>query len=432
MGKLRVAAGAAAGVFCSLALLGACAPISSPPSISDPGGVPVRDVIQAIKCELLHAVVEPMQRKDTKWFLSYTAKIDLTLNVSMLNQLTPTVVFNNPLHNAYPNVGTSSLPGAALSAFQQKFTFGVGGGVSDIRSRAEDLNFTLGLKDLRDDLTLLSTTHPQYLPCLDPNATLEFSNLDIKSWIDRRVLPLVEKVDGYQVLREGHPTQVAGTSGKPPSALGPRPPFAAILDLPTALKAAHDAGAAADYVSTRVLPFAQKVGGNCGNTILEDSLLASDEAATARLQVKIADTDQRNNGGNLSDKGQDAVQAAINAAKSAFDIAQSAYKTATDPAICPVPPPPSAPQKTPPLDTISSNYTFNVTANIGIAPSWTLVRVTGPSGAGSAASTAGAWTNNVSIILAPAVASNVNLDVNNQRLIQSLRPPPVPPVAAPF
>jgi hypothetical protein len=60
------------------------------------------------------------------------------------------------------------------------------------------------------------------------------------------------------------------------------------------------------------------------------------------------------------------------------------------------------------------------------------VRVTGPSGTGSAASTAGAWTNNVSIILAPAVASNVNLDVNNQRLIQSLRPPPVPPGAAPF
>src|ERR1700675_520820 len=142
MGKLRAAAGAAAAGF-SLALLGACAPISSPPSISDPGGVPGRDVIQAIKCELLHAVVEPMQRKDTKWFLSYTAKIDLTLNVSTLNQLTPTVVLNNPLHNAYPNVGTSSLPGTALSAFQQKFTFGIGGGVSDTRSRAEDLTFTL-------------------------------------------------------------------------------------------------------------------------------------------------------------------------------------------------------------------------------------------------------------------------------------------------
>src|SRR4029077_12909367 len=149
------------------------------------------------------------------------------LNVSALNQLTPTVVLNNPLHNAYPNVGTSSLPGATLSAFQQKFTFGVGGGVSDTRSRAEDLNFTLGLKDLRDDLTQLSATKPQYLACLDPNAPLEFSNRDLKSWIDGRVLPLVEKVQGYQVLREGHATQGGGASGKPPSAASTPAPLAA-------------------------------------------------------------------------------------------------------------------------------------------------------------------------------------------------------------
>lgn len=432
MGRLRVAARAAAAVLCVLALLGGCAPISSPPSISDPGGVPVRDVVQAIKCELLHAVAEPMQRDDTKWMRDYTAKVDLTLNVSTLNQLTPTVVLNNPLHNAYPNVGTSSLPGTTLAAFQQKFTFGIGGGVSDTRSRAEDLTFTLGLKDLREDLTLLSATNPQYLACLDPDAPLEFSNLDLKSWIDKRVLPLVERVQGYQVLREGHATQASGTSAKPPTALSPRATFGADRTLPNALKAVHDAGAAADYISKQVLPFAQKVGGNCGNIVFEDSPMASDQAANARLQENIIVKDMKSHGETLSEDGMHAVEVAMNAATAAHQIADEAHKTATDPVICPVPAAPSAPPKTPPLDTISANYAFNVSANIGIAPSWTLVRVTGPSGTGSAASTAGAWTNNVSIILAPAAASTTNPDVNNQRLIQSLRPPPAPPIATPF
>jgi hypothetical protein len=113
-------------VFFFLTAFTACAPISSPPEMPDPGGVPVREVIQQIKCELLHATIVPLHRTDIAWFQKYTAKIDPTLNVSTLNQLTPTVVFNNPLRNAYPNVGTSSLPGTTLAAFQQKFTVGVG------------------------------------------------------------------------------------------------------------------------------------------------------------------------------------------------------------------------------------------------------------------------------------------------------------------
>jgi hypothetical protein len=136
----------------------------------DLGGVPVREVIQQIKCELLHATIAPLHRTDIAWFQKYTAKIDLTLNVSTLNQLTPTVVFINPLRNAYPNVGTSSLPGTTLAAFQQKFTFGVGGGVSESRARAEDIAFTIGLMDPEKDLRQLAVTDPRFAQCLVPTA----------------------------------------------------------------------------------------------------------------------------------------------------------------------------------------------------------------------------------------------------------------------
>jgi hypothetical protein len=268
------------------------------------------------------------------------------------------------------------------------------------------------------------------LQCLDPTATLDFSDLDLKSWIDRHVLPLVVSVDGYQILQEGHPIQTSGTSAKAPTALAGHAPFAAILNLEQARKATKEAGLDADYVAKQILPAAQKIAGSCGADILTDSAMASDAAAAARVQLRIATEDQAANGNTLTDKGIIAVQAAVDAATMAFQIAQDSFKTLNDKKICPLPP--KAAPKTSPLDTVSASYTFNVTANAGIAPSWTLVRVTGPSGTGSAASTAGAWTNSLSLILAPALQSNPNQDVNYQRLIEALRPPPIPTVAPPF
>jgi hypothetical protein len=191
----------------------------------------------------MHAVAEPLADPNLKWFKTWTAKIDLTLNVSTLDQLNPTVVFNNPLHNAYPNVGTSSLPGTSLAAFQQKFTFGLGGGVSDQRSRAEDYSFTLSLLGLRTDLTALSKTDIRFAQCLNPATSLEGSNLDMKSWIDGRVMPLVVRIDGYQVLTEGYHQQAALTAKTPP-VIAPHGGFDA--------SEVQQAQAAADQASARM------------------------------------------------------------------------------------------------------------------------------------------------------------------------------------
>jgi hypothetical protein len=413
-----------------LTLAGACAPISSPPSMPDPGGVPVPDVIQQVKCELMHAIAAPMRRKDIAWFRSFAAKIDLTLNVGTLNQLNPTVVFANPLHNAYPNLGPSSLGGSTISAVQQKFTFGLGGGVADTRARAEDMTFTVGFLDLEKDFKALAKIDRRFEECLDPNATLTFSNLDLKSWLDRRVLPLVETVGGYQILKEGHAVLVAGAAGHPATPPTIVKPFEATPGIPDALKAAAFAAQAADYVTKQLLPIAQKLGPTCANQVLADSTLVADASVTATTQSNIAVSAHLANSGQPPDaKETAAIAAAMNAGYTAETIAKEAYGTLINPKICTAQPP--AP-KAPPFDTISANYTFTVSANIGIAPSWTLVHVTGPSGTGSAASTAGAWTNNLSVILAPTTPSSVNQDVNNQRLIQTLRPPTVPTLVAPF
>jgi hypothetical protein len=409
-----------------VAVSGGCAPISSPPSMSDPGGVPVREVIQEIKCELMHAIATPMKMDDIKWFRDLTAKIDLTLNVSTLNQLTPTVVLINPLHNAYPNVGTSSLPGTALAAAKQQFAVGIGGGVSDARARAEDITFTVGFQNLRNDFRQLAKQDPEkYARCLDPNAELGYSNLDIKSWIDQRVLPLVASINGYQVLQPGGPTQIPGTQAKPVPTIPSRPGFFLAETAKPAADAAKGAEVQENYIQNEIVPLAQKIGGTCVDKIGKDASGASDAVLKATTEAANAVTAYQPL--NINELRR-ATKAAIDAEKAANKFAIEAHDTMASKTCQPM-----APAPRPPLDTISTSYTFTVAANIGVAPSWTLVRLTGPSGTGSAASTAGNWTNNLSVIIAPVGTPGIaNQDVNYQRLIQALRPPPVPAVVAPF
>jgi hypothetical protein len=396
----------------------------------DPGGVPVPDVIQQIKCELMHAIAAPMKNRDIAWFQNFAAKIDLTLNVGTVNQLNPTVVFNNPLHNAYPNVGPSSLGGSTVSAVAQKFTFGVGGGFADTRARAEDMTFTVGFKDLKRDFERLSSVDPRFRECLDPMATLTYSNLDLKSWMDRRVLPLVEpNVTGYRILYEGHAVIAASAAGHPATPPAIVKPYDLTPGIPDALRAATFATQASEYVTKQLLPIAQKLGPVCSNDVLAYSTSVADAAVVASQKSQEAVTAHLRNGRAPDATETNAIKAATSASETAETISKKAYDTLRDRAICALAPP--AP-KAPPFDTISANYTFSVSANVGIAPSWTLVHVTGPSGTGSAASTAAAWTNNLSIILAPTAPSTSNPDVNYQRLIQSLRPPLPPNVAAPF
>jgi hypothetical protein len=126
-----------------------------------------------------------------------------------------------------------------------------------------------------------------------PDGALDYSNLDLKSWFDRRVLPLVERIDGYQVLQEGHAVQAQGTQGHAPTALPPRSSFIAKLpDLAGADAAKQSAAADSSYVEKQILPASQKIGGACANAILGDSLLVADAAGAARLQYKIAYDDQ--------------------------------------------------------------------------------------------------------------------------------------------
>jgi hypothetical protein len=396
-------------------IVGGCAPISSPPHIADPGGVPVSQVVQRIKCELIHAIIEPMRDDQMRWFRRWTAKVDLTLNVSTLDQLNPTVVFNNPLHNVYPNVGTSSLPGTTLAAFQQKFTFGVGGGVADQRARSEDFSFTLSFIELKEDFEKLAKIDPRYSVCLDPAAALPDSNLDMQAWIRSRFLPLVQKVDGYQILKEGYHQQVATPAAKAPPVLAPKAPFDEPAGVDRAIKAAKQATDDFNYIVSQILPLAQKIGNDCLDAVSLYGRRAKNIDATADSSVAAA---KKANGKDQLDA---AVLSAIDAQTKADSNAKSAL---AEYEAC-------HPDKNPPLDLISANYQFSVAANIGISPSWTLLRVTGPSGNGSAASAAGAWTNNLSLILAPSVSST-NGDVLNERLIQTLRPQPAPPPAPAF
>ena len=418
-------------VLSCLSAVGGCAALSSPPSISDPGGVPVHEIIRQIKCELMHSIAEPMEDKRLKWFQSWTAKIDLTLNVSTLDQLTPTVVFNHPLHNAYPNVGTSSLPGATLAALQQKFTFGVGGGVSDLRTRSEDFIFTVSFDGLKQEFESLRKKDPRYAVCLDANAELTSSNLDMKSWIYKRMLSMVTEIDGYPaVLTEGYQHQAAtGFNPKAAPAPSPRSQYAAGVTpkkmLEQAIAGKKHADAVNDYLKSE-LSIARKIGAACAAKFKDVASDAAAQAAIAAEQLDIAQTAEKATQpdkpeGAEKEKAKEELSTAgelIDDAKAQADLDVKAVQGIATECVKGI----KAPAKNPPLDVVSTSYQFAVAANIGIAPSWALVKITGPSGTGSAASVAGSWTNNLSLILAPS-ASTANQEVLNQQLIQILRRP---------
>jgi hypothetical protein len=268
----------------------------------------------------------------------------------------------------------------------------------------------------------LSLRDPRYADCLNPNAELAGSNLDIKSWVDRRMLPLVVPIDGYEVLTEGYHKQVSVAAVKQAPTLAIHGNYAALEGVPKATAAVEQAVADVTYISKDVLPLAQKIGDVCTTTIngYQKDAITQEGAASDALAAAITAQAKGDTAGLAK-----SVDAAVAAQVIADARAKSAHDTIKDPKAC-MPPP-----KDPPLDLVSVNYQFEIAANIGIAPSWTLLRVTGPSGTGSAASTAGAWTNNLSIILAPEFSST-NPDVNTQRLIQTLRPPPAPAAAGSF
>src|SRR5580700_9424006 len=78
------------------------------------GGIPVYEIVLRTKCELSDAFRDEAghwlpENEKFAWLQNWTAQADLTLQILDQATFSPGVSAMEPLHNAYPNVGPSSI-----------------------------------------------------------------------------------------------------------------------------------------------------------------------------------------------------------------------------------------------------------------------------------------------------------------------------------
>ncbi|MGA2291113.1 hypothetical protein [Bradyrhizobium sp.] len=185
----------AGGFACTFALA-ACTML---PALEEAtGGIPVSDIVLRTKCELSDAFVDDEGRwlpdSDAKfaWLQNWTAQADLTLQILDQATLAPGVSAIEPLHNAYPNVGPSSIstsgaPGTAISAVSQSFAVAAGANLNGQAQRTETMSFTFSVAELRDWRTNANTAR---LCAISDNMDLR-GRLGLREWFRQAVSPVV-------------------------------------------------------------------------------------------------------------------------------------------------------------------------------------------------------------------------------------------------
>jgi len=181
------------------------------------------EVVDRVKCELATSIkdkipnptkvgakakkeTETEEEKKFRWMRKWTVKADLTLSMNEQSSLSPSVAFIRPLKNVFdPSVGPSALGGSTISAVQQNFTFGIGGGYTGQAVRSNILTFALSFEELR--------AWYSEEKCPSAAGSDLQGGLDLGRWMNEALAP-VEHGD----LRQGNhvaPTGVASAKAPP-------------------------------------------------------------------------------------------------------------------------------------------------------------------------------------------------------------------------
>ena len=178
--------------------LSAC--ITTPP-LEQATGTPysdimIKDVVQRVKCELAYAFDKKTEERDFLWLASWTAHIDLTLEINDSAGITPNGSYTSFGPNAVNRAAGPSAfpPTAARSIVPQFFTFGAGATLNSQAVRTETLSFTLALDELKD------WRRKQELIESDPSFPIEnrvcnpewrsgvLGSLGLQEWVEFRIL----------------------------------------------------------------------------------------------------------------------------------------------------------------------------------------------------------------------------------------------------
>jgi hypothetical protein len=371
-------------VICGL-LGGAC--VRTPP-LETPTSIPIKDVVRRVQCDMISAFADRIEGKKNAgfdWLKGWTAQVDLNLRVDQTAGITPAASFIHPL-------ATDTVP--LVGMVQRNFALGVAGGLNTTATRNETVSFTLSLKELlamRDKNQ--KKWHNLYSDCLLPNNRDLDSELGLAEWIDSALSPATGEDDDHRFLTKGNhkPPKAGGSasSAKKASvtvaatakAMVKTEEFKSLLqkndDLSKAwAKFEKDNGDLSTFLNADKKPPQKLI-----KTVLDDIksvLQLCDCASDSPLRRQIL---------SLTKCLQD-LQATLNALQPA--------------------------PLDPPIDSISHQIIFIVTASTSITPSWTLVHFKGPvSGSGNLAGISETDTHTLTISMGPAGSPDVTAQKNS-------------------
>ncbi len=205
---------------CGLAL-GGCTGL---PALEEAtGGVPVAEVVQRVKCEVSAAFQDGDGRWLTEeqrfaWLQTWTAQIDLTMQILDTATLSPGVTVMQPLHNGFSAAaGPSSqsvagVPGTTLSAISQSVAVAGGASVSGQAQRTETISFALSLEELK---AWRKSSDTSKLCQISDQMDLR-GRLGLKEWVADALSPVTERLlwAGYHP-KPGAAAAPTGSKGSP-------------------------------------------------------------------------------------------------------------------------------------------------------------------------------------------------------------------------
>jgi hypothetical protein len=358
-----------------------------PPLSEATGSIPIRDVVERVKCEIADAFTPKLSQTKYRWLLLWTAKIDLTLVADNTGSITP--------------VGTYVEPLRTVSGVAQQFTFGASANVSSEAIRTESVSFSLSLIELRTwrrQMLANIRSHNLPDPCdpgLRPNIA---GNLGLGEWADSVLMPV-----WFNDLQAGdHPAPGASKAAAKTVPGGSKTTAVALPPFETTTKALADAKKSAE-AAKKSADDAESSAKKAKKSIDESLFREIEDREFLRVSRQIASVaeDQAKSARQYSDNAQelykqvqleaakvtegDTSSAAYQAASAARQLADAAAVQADDAAKQAVAASENANNVVvrvpdPPMDSISHSVQFIVNAGASIAPSWTLVRFRGPTG----------------------------------------------------
>jgi hypothetical protein len=197
------------------------------------GGIPVRDIVLRIKCELSDAFEDQngswlVQEPKFAWLRNWTAQVDLLLQILDTATLSPGFSANRSFHNAYntaagpSSISTSGVPGTTISSISQGFAVAAGANIGGQAQRTETISFALSVKELNEWRKTPGTAE---LCALSDGMDLK-GRLGLKEWVREALTPVAS--EGSPNLPEYlyggvHPKPNA-TAPTAQTAAAPKPP----------------------------------------------------------------------------------------------------------------------------------------------------------------------------------------------------------------